>query len=841
MPNAGPRPQDSHEHTRLLTNIHTRALALGIPTIPVTPPGAALIHGSTIRPEDCGKVPGRYDPQWRVWAGLGVEALDAMRRAAPDEIVRRWDDWPGQQAGIPCATFPGFDCDVASTVVAAQIAEWLRLRLVERGLWPAGAPLMKRVGRAPKWLVGFRLLDGELASPSWDVRFTSPDTGEVHLIQWLGRGKHFVANGIHNATGLPYAWEDVPGDLASPFDLADQAAVAAAFVPVSVADIDWIRRRLVDFLTAGGWLVTSSGGAGGTGGPGGIDGDITPEKRASLAAPSVAVVRMLMGVLPNDPRVFETRQDWVNMAQALRGALPDDPAVAQELFEAWSAKYPHGQMEDPAANMDRTRPSRAYGWPWILEKARACGVSTLPLEGFPVQTEEDDDDRRLAAIVAQIAGASAAGAANAASAAGGDPGTGTPPPAGLKAPPVHVPPDLKLMPLAAQKARAMTLGPRPFLYGHYYARMVISLLVGRGGVAKTAIALTEALCMVLGRELLGEKTFEVGLRVGHINMDESTAELLRRARAILRFHGVDWDDTDELLIAGNEHLGGMAHLLRLTDSDGRGRVVVRQAGLDMLARLIEQNRLDVLQLDPFGPLTGGLNDNDLTYELTSKLLPILSNTGAGLTLVHHTRKTSGDRAAGGEIDVDDIKGSSALVQAARYARVMRTVGKQEAGLFGIDPTQAWRFIRMDDAKANHSAPDGRGKYIELKTVSLDNGAGLREADRIGVPVLWAPPDTALTPQLRADILAQLEQGPGGGRRYASHHNTEADRSAVALIEGRMGVPRPRAKEVLDGLLRDGSVVEDDYRDPVQRRIRKGIRVVGGPNTAQQPFDSDDGG
>ena len=889
---------NGHDPNKPNLGIHARALALGIPLIPVTPPDARLGVGCTIRAEDRGKVPGRYNAMLGTWMGAGVDALDAWRRQNPDRAVSIWDEYPGQQAGIPCGAHPGLDVDVSCPFLAAQIAEGLTTALVERGLWLKGQPLVRRIGRAPRFLVPLRLIGaGQAPAPNWNIWLARADGTQRHLIQLLGHAKHYVAQGTHPGTRQPYTWHDVPGGADSPFAAGLSADMAGScFVPVTLDDLAWLHGWLVAWLEGAGWAVSA--------GPVPREGgavDVTPELAASLAAPGVSVVRELVAGIPNDDTTFEKpkvndRAAWIEMAQALRGALPRDLADARDIFAGWSARWAGTQDADPGVEFDKAGASYSLGWPWLLDLGRRHGLRTVGLGGpgrFGV-CEADADDARLGAIVSRIVGEVQAERQRrsdddpwntgedpdpephwdetapvghnggpvmepevSAAVSGVSVGATLAAPALLPAPsfpfPVTnpppaaprkdgtIPPPLPLVPLELCEAVSRALTPRPVLYGPgYYVRGQASLLVGRGSAGKSAVALIEALSMVLGRPLMGERIWEFPLRVAHINLDEDTEELLRRLRGMILHHGLIYPDTSGLLLAGTDlwpH--GTASRLRLTRVDDRGRVQVNPVGLSNLARLIGENALDVVQMDPLGPLVGELNNNDVVYELMVRVGEIAKRTGCAIQLTHHTRKVSpGEEAAGsgGAGLADQIKGASALVQGVRFARMITPMTAPEARGFNLPERDAWRYVRTDNAKANHTAPKDVVPWFRLNSVCLDNAAGGRDADWIGVPVPWTPPagSAALDDVAKAKVLAVFEAAAQpGARPLHDAANIGEARDARRAVSSALGCSPEFAGNLIEGLIDSGVLERGKAFDPSNRRFVPAVVLAGAGNSGDE--------
>ncbi|UUJ74485.1 RecA-family ATPase [Microcystis phage Mae-Yong1326-1] len=842
--------QELNQHPALAVapGPHKRAWMVGIPTVPVIPPEARLTPTAAVSAwDDRGKMPGVLIATEH-WMPVGVAALATrVSRSNADT----WDNW-NSSAGVPATRFPWFDCDVSDPVLATRIADWLADWFAARGKAGPGGSYPHRIGSSPKWAMLMQLEEPEgVEAPNIDVRFRDPNTGEAHVVQLLGRGKHAVAWGEHPRTGGVYSWHGFPED--SGFrDIFD--AGTAYLVGMTVQDLVDLSDDLRDWLSGKGMEVHMGRS---------IPGQAPP---AHLAAPGgEAQVRALMAVLPNPDSVFAGRFDWINMGQALRGALPDDPDTARELFVAWSDKWDGGaQGQDPEREFDKMNPSLTLGWAYLVDKAKACGLRAVAA-GVDFDEVDLELDARMNGLVEALSLAAKRAAASASAVdeaerlaneiMGVSAGVGgvlpvvSDPAAGLDAmvdgddeaggsagagggsglspalPPV-VPPTVGLLEVSSREAHAMALGPRPWLYGHYYQRGTVVLLAGPGAVAKSNLALTEAAAMVVDRPLLGVPVWVPGLRVAHLNWDETTDEVERRVRAVFQLHGVRWGEVrDRMWIAGVDRLR-----FRLTESDGRGGQKLSVSGLKALRETIEALRLDVVQIDPLGAVVGALNDNDLMYQLMVVLGRIAAGTGCCVQLTHHFRKASGggdgDGDGGGGMGaVDAIKGASALVQAARFARVMMVMSEKEAQATGVDPKKRRLFVRIENAKANHVSPLEEAVWVRLETVGLGNARARWDEDRTGVPVAWSPPAPTVTPTQQADILTDLHAAWSAGRAFSMRPQAAAGRSAPQLVADKAGVTLAQAARVLAEWMAAGIVREATYRDVDQRKERLGVEVV----------------
>src|SRR5208282_1881698 len=97
----------------------------------------------------------------------------------------------------------GLDCDVTNANLAKRI-EALALKML--------GPTICRIGRAPKFLLPYRVADF-LTTAAVTLTKGDPNTGEKHVVEIRGALQQWVAAGTHPGTGKPYRYER--GDLAT--------------------------------------------------------------------------------------------------------------------------------------------------------------------------------------------------------------------------------------------------------------------------------------------------------------------------------------------------------------------------------------------------------------------------------------------------------------------------------------------------------------------------------------------------------------------------------------------------------------------------------------------------
>ena len=185
--------------------------------------------------------------------------------------------------------------------------------------------------------------------------------------------------------------------------------------------------------------------------------------------------------------------------------------------------------------------------------------------------------------------------------------------------------------------------------------------------------------------------------------------------------------------------------------------------------------------------------------------------------------------------MEAARGAKALTDAARSAAVLSAMTAEEAGRLGVAPDQRRRLVRLDDAKSNMAPLAEQARWFRLVGIRLGNGtADYPAGDAVAAAAPWQPPSPFAdltrppTPTARSTLIAA---GPGEGLLYTAHRRGPevSERWAGRVLE-RFGLDEGMAARVLAQWLRNGVLEETDFRDPQQRRARRGLKV----NDAKRP-------
>jgi hypothetical protein len=254
--------------------------------LPVVPPGGGI--------DGAGKRPGVLSGG--VWIGKGYQEFTANL-----EKIGVWEEW-GASVGLSChgTGLCGIDIDTLSPKYAMDI-----IAVAHEMLGPA--PM--RIGRAPKVLLPYRCPPGmRFAWVKFRDGFERAEDRSPALVECLaGKGKWFVAHGIHPQTREPYEWPD---------DMPRFDELTAITIEKRDAFLDHLRQKLPFAFRV------IQGGKGQARPPEELRGPLDMVTSAIRAA-------------PNDPKTI-TYHLWCRMAAALQGAVGFDDGL--ELFEEWSEK-----------------------------------------------------------------------------------------------------------------------------------------------------------------------------------------------------------------------------------------------------------------------------------------------------------------------------------------------------------------------------------------------------------------------------------------------------------------------------------------------------------------------
>lgn len=241
----------------------------------------------------------------------------------------------------------------------------------------------------------------------------------------------------------------------------------------------------------------------------------------------------------------------------------------------------------------------------------------------------------------------------------------------------------------------------------------LGLLVGIGGTGKSFLALETAISLSVGRAIAG------GLfpasppgRVVYLAGEESDRLLAERLRGTLDLDGRSRLDPKNLI------------LLPLAGQDCR--LVSQGAPTDLLSELKERAQgARLIIIDPIRRFhDGDENDSSAVTRLVVVLESLAKHTGAAVLALHHANRASA--SDGGSQHAS--RGSTALVDGARWQLNLSVMDEKTAAAHGFTETERLSHIAADIAKSNYLPPRGRS-WLKRH---LGGGLGLVKLDAVQV-------------------------------------------------------------------------------------------------------------
>ena len=350
-----------------------------------------------------------------------------------------------------------------------------------------------------------------------------------------------------------------------------------------------------------------------------------------------------------------------------------------------------------------------------------------------------------------------------------------------------------------------TIPCREWLYGRHYVRRFISATFAPGGVGKSSLVLTEALAMASGKPLLGTVP-KRRLKIACWNGEDPFEETERRAAAAASHYGLGAADLEGWLFLGS----GRDVPLVLAEQQASGTVILAP-NVERVLEAVRDFGLDVIIIDPFvSSHRASENDNNAIDIVVKEWARIADRANISIELVHHTRKANGS-----ETTVEDGRGASALLYAARSARVLNVMSKDEAQRAGVERHRS--YFRVDSGKSNMTlAPEG-SDWFHMISVDLDNGDALNEGDHVGVVTRWSWPDPF--DGVSVSDLYAVQKAIDGGRWRENSQAVEWVGKAVAEVLG-LDLDDKADKQKVKGLLatwtKNGALVRVTATDDKSR-------------------------
>lgn len=324
--------------------------------------------------------------------------------------------------------------------------------------------------------------------------------------------------------------------------------------------------------------------------------------------------------------------------------------------------------------------------------------------------------------------------------------------------------------------------PRKLVYGRDYLAGVFSLTVASGGVGKSMLVIFEA-CDMANQD----KTVLL------IMLEDDTSEVKRRIMACNIRHGFDPDKVgDNLIILTAEAkltIAGMEHT----------KPVALDA--DLLRSSIQEYQPSAVIIDPL-VRTHQMSENDNVQMnfVAMQFASIARQFNTSLMLVHHARKGS-DNVARGE----KSRGASALMDASRNVRELRSLSENDAANMNIDKQFVHEFIVVEHTKASYTAHSPT-RYMRKVPVELPSS---RYGSQTAATVEGFVPERfedIVSDDHRKQIKTMVNVARQSGRPYVQHPRA-GSRNIYNEAAANLGIGQSCLKWLVADMISKGELIK----------------------------------
>lgn len=368
------------------------------------------------------------------------------------------------------------------------------------------------------------------------------------------------------------------------------------------------------------------------------------------------------------------------------------------------------------------------------------------------------------------------------------------------------PPEPKPTPQELGLTKGNALDPaavtaRPWLVPKLLMLEGVTLINAIGSGGKSSLSLTIAAHFAVGKDF-GPYKLTIPYRpvVSIIHNDEDDAqEQARRLLAICACYKLDYQAVKSNLVLVCR---GQTDF-RFARANIQG-VQVDQETVDFWADLAHREGAQFIALDPLINIHEcAENDNMQMSRVMKAISAMAEKSGAAVMVMHHTGKGSSSSSLAGSTEA--ARGASAIGTAIRIAITMTNADSRDCEEYGIDPKDRFKYVRLDDAKANVFLRSNQASlWLKWETVRLHSG------DDVGVPVIHDMSTTEK--EARADLgLLIRDMIVARQSGFMTLTQVAEELKAVDDLYGKMDVKNVKAQ--IRKLMRKGAVQVDD--DTVQ--------------------------
>lgn len=325
-----------------------------------------------------------------------------------------------------------------------------------------------------------------------------------------------------------------------------------------------------------------------------------------------------------------------------------------------------------------------------------------------------------------------------------------------------------------------------------------AILAGRSNSGKSMLGIEFSFAVATGRDLFGRKGPSEPMFAVFVELEDAPDEVHRRYLRCLDLFREDpsWNDADEANLRNNWRA-----LVPNWSSRAHRMLPALVPYLQEYARALCANggRVGLIVLDPLASLSAGEENKAETHQVFwSACYTLAEMTGSTPLVVHHVRKLSTAQGKGPSmserLSFDSLRGSSAIVAAARAVLQVEPLTPEEAARVGLDEERAGagNYVVLALTK-NASGPKGTWMALEQKEAG-EKGAGffvsLPGGDRACAALRGKAAAAKLS--LAESVLLSIANGIQDRKELATRHwPAESEEKAAVSLKTMLSHLRSR--------------------------------------------------
>ncbi len=286
-----------------------------------------------------------------------------------------------------------------------------------------------------------------------------------------------------------------------------------------------------------------------------------------------------------------------------------------------------------------------------------------------------------------------------------------------------------------------------------FARKFVTVTLAPGGVGKTRVAMSECVGVATGIPgMLGNAKLRSQGAAWYYSTEDPRCALEERVAGLLSKHRLTPSKVPFAVTSGQQ-----LPLVLVSREDGK--YVVNEEMVKHIIQTIQHNKIALMVIDPFVKCHMlDENDNAGIDKVAATMARIADEGNCAVHVIHHTRKLQEKAVKNFRGDMDVSRGASALVSAARIAHTLTRYNHELDGdNYQVAASEAWRWVRLDDAKDNLAPRTHNATWWHLESLRLP--CHVDPEDSVGVAVAREPGrfDDGVREELNHGMVAMVGQ------------------------------------------------------------------------------------